>query len=277
MSTSGNTNVTCQMGCWGIAALGAIFAACALWLIGGWSFMQGAFVALLVFLILGVVLSIILCRPLPGPVDISAKSPPISTGGSSGPATAPSSPPSDAAPEAAPAPAQAEPAAPAEPATRASAPTAAAAAPAGDLIKPSAALPGQAELAERKGEWRYDGDTQPAANASAAVDYDGDGVLEGENEGTRPASLDGPREGTADDLKRIKGIGPKLEKLCNSLGFFHFDQIAGWNAQEVAWVDANLEGFKGRVSRDEWVKQASLLATGAETEFSKRVDEGDVY
>jgi predicted flap endonuclease-1-like 5' DNA nuclease len=96
-------------------------------------------------------------------------------------------------------------------------------------------------------------------------------------EGTRPAALDGPREGGADDLKKIKGIGPKLEKLCNSLGFYHFDQIAAWTADEVAWVDQNLEGFKGRVTRDTWVEQAKLLAAGGETEFSQKVDKGDVY
>lgn len=79
-------------------------------------------------------------------------------------------------------------------------------------------------------------------------------------EGTRPAALSAARGGKADDLKRIKGIGPKLEKLCNSLGFYHFDQIAGWTPDEIAWVDQNLEGFKGRVLRDNWVEQAKLLA-----------------
>jgi predicted flap endonuclease-1-like 5' DNA nuclease len=95
--------------------------------------------------------------------------------------------------------------------------------------------------------------------------------------GTRPATLDGPRDGGADDLKKIKGVGPKLEELVNSMGFYHFDQIANWTADEVAWVDENLEGFKGRVSRDGWVEQAKLLASGGETEFSQRVDKGDVY
>lgn len=95
--------------------------------------------------------------------------------------------------------------------------------------------------------------------------------------GTRPTALDGPRGGKADDLKKIKGVGPKLEKTCNSLGFYHFDQIAAWTATEVAWVDENLEGFKGRVTRDDWVAQAKLLAEGGETAFSKKVDKGDVY
>lgn len=93
----------------------------------------------------------------------------------------------------------------------------------------------------------------------------------------RPAGLTGARSGAADDLKRIKGVGPKLEQLCHSLGFYHFDQIAAWTADEIAWVDENLEGFKGRVSRDDWVAQARILAAGGTTEFSDRVDKGDVY
>ena len=88
--------------------------------------------------------------------------------------------------------------------------------------------------------------------------------------GTKPATLTAARDGKADDLKMIKGVGPKLEKLVNSMGFYHFDQVASWTAEEIAWVDVNLEGFKGRVSRDEWVAQAKLLASGVETEFSKR-------
>jgi predicted flap endonuclease-1-like 5' DNA nuclease len=96
-------------------------------------------------------------------------------------------------------------------------------------------------------------------------------------EGTRPEALIAARGGKADDLKQIKGIGPKMEKLCNSLGFYHFDQIGGWSADEVVWVDQNLQGFKGRVTRDTWVEQAKTLAAGGETEFSKRVEGGDVY
>ncbi|TCS62356.1 NADH dehydrogenase subunit E [Primorskyibacter sedentarius] len=101
-----------------------------------------------------------------------------------------------------------------------------------------------------------------------------DAPTAGTVEGVRPQALDGPRNGQADDLKQIKGVGPKLEKLCNTLGFYHFDQIAGWSDAEVAWVDENLEGFKGRVTRDEWVSQARILADGGETEFSSRVKKG---
>lgn len=95
--------------------------------------------------------------------------------------------------------------------------------------------------------------------------------------GTQPKTLEEARDGKPDDLKQIKGVGPKLEKLLHSMGFFHFDQIAAWTEAEVAWADQNLVGFKGRVSRDEWVKQARTLAEGGTTEFSKRVKKGDVY
>ena len=75
-------------------------------------------------------------------------------------------------------------------------------------------------------------------------------------EGRQPEGLAGPRDGAPDDLKEINGIGPKLEHLLHELGIYHFDQIADWASDQIAWVDANLEGFHGRVTRDEWVKQA---------------------
>jgi NADH-quinone oxidoreductase subunit E len=78
----------------------------------------------------------------------------------------------------------------------------------------------------------------------------------------RPELLDAPRGGAPDDLKRIKGIGPKLEGLLHRLGVWHFDQIAGWTEREVAWVDYHLEGFKGRIERDGWVVQARDLVDG---------------
>lgn len=67
-----------------------------------------------------------------------------------------------------------------------------------------------------------------------------------------------PDEG-ADDLKRVSGVGPKLEAVLNDLGFYRFDQIAGWTAEHIAWVDARLK-FKGRIERDDWVSQARMLA-----------------
>ena len=74
-----------------------------------------------------------------------------------------------------------------------------------------------------------------------------------------PEQLSAPRGGVGDDLKKISGVGPKLEALLNEIGFWHFDQIAAWGAAEIAWVDARLK-FKGRIERDDWITQAATLA-----------------
>lgn len=90
-----------------------------------------------------------------------------------------------------------------------------------------------------------------------------------------PETLDGPRGGKPDDLKKLKGVGPKLEATLHELGFYHFDQVANWGPAEVAWVDSRLK-FKGRIERDGWIDQAKVLAAGEDTEFSKRVEAGEV-
>lgn len=113
-------------------------------------------------------------------------------------------------------------------------------------------------------------------SASATADASGSGhPAAAADVGSKPRTLSAPRKGQPDDLLRIRGIGPKLSALCNSLGFWHFDQIAGWSEAEIDWVEGHLEGFKGRVRRDDWVSQACSLASGETTEFSTRVDRGD--
>ena len=156
----------------------------------------------------------------------------------------------------------------AAPAPKAPAPEAEAPATPASVVKPTAALAGEDDLRARKGNWTY-GEAGKTAAAPAAPAAEGPG--------TKPQALEAAREGGPDDLKMIKGVGPKLEALLHRLGFYHFDQVAGWTADEVAWVDQNLEGFKGRVSRDNWVNQAKILASGGETEFANRVKKGDVY
>ncbi|AHD01324.1 NADH-quinone oxidoreductase subunit E [Leisingera methylohalidivorans] len=91
-----------------------------------------------------------------------------------------------------------------------------------------------------------------------------------------PEVLKEARGGLPDDLKLLKGVGPKLEAQLNDLGFFHFDQIADWGEAEVAWVDARLK-FKGRIERDGWIEQAKRLQVGDETEFAKRAKEEHIY
>ncbi len=78
-----------------------------------------------------------------------------------------------------------------------------------------------------------------------------------------------------DNLTHIKGIGIKIEKSLNEIGIYNFYQIATWGAEEIAWADKTL-GFPGRADREQWVEQAKILARGEKTEFSKRVDSGDI-
>jgi len=150
-----------------------------------------------------------------------------------------------AGPQATPAP-TAKPAAAAKPTTAAKPATAA--------PKPKAAAP-KAKAAAPK-----------ATKAAAAPKKDG-----------TPEFLSAPREGGPDDLKQIKGVGPKLEQTLHNMGLYHFDQIASWGPNEQAWVDDNLAGFKGRATRDDWVNQAKTLAAGGATAFSQKVEKGGVY
>lgn len=88
---------------------------------------------------------------------------------------------------------------------------------------------------------------------------------------TAPAKKAGPErltrpKGKADDLKLISGVGPKLEQTLNKLGFWHFAQISKWTRKDIGIVDDELS-FKGRIERDDWVKQAKALAKGGEAEY----------
>ena len=91
----------------------------------------------------------------------------------------------------------------------------------------------------------------------------------------RPKGIEKARGGKADDLQRISGIGPKNEGILHNLGFFHFDQIAAWTPAQVAWVDDHLR-FNGRIAREEWIRQADLLATGKEAEFKREYGTGGI-
>jgi predicted flap endonuclease-1-like 5' DNA nuclease len=79
-----------------------------------------------------------------------------------------------------------------------------------------------------------------------------------------------------DDLKRIKGVGPKLERQLHALGITSFAQVAALTPADIARIGATL-GFQGRIERDGWIEQAGTLAAGGETEFSSRVKKGGVY
>lgn len=69
-------------------------------------------------------------------------------------------------------------------------------------------------------------------------------------------------EGEADDLRKIKGLGPKMLTLLQSLGITRYAQIAGWSDADLDELDTKLGSFAGRPRRDNWVEQATLLASG---------------
>jgi predicted flap endonuclease-1-like 5' DNA nuclease len=121
--------------------------------------------------------------------------------------------------------------------------------------------------------------SSPKLPAPPLSESDGPGPgsdgIEAGHPGLKPPGLAGPRQGFADDLKRIKGIGPQNERRLHALGIWHYDQIAAWNGQNIEWIASFLK-FPGRIDRENWVSQAKILASGGTTEFAKRVDAGKV-
>ena len=83
-----------------------------------------------------------------------------------------------------------------------------------------------------------------------------------------PKGLPRP-EGEPDDLKRISGIGPGIERTLHELGVYHFRQIAAFTPENVAWVNRRLR-FKGRIEREDWIGQARALAAGGEAGSDER-------
>ena len=70
------------------------------------------------------------------------------------------------------------------------------------------------------------------------------------------------RDGGADDLKQIKGVGPKLEIALNEGGIYHLDQIAGLRKKEVEWLNETFD-LRGRIEREGWIAQAKALVKKA--------------
>lgn len=232
-----------SLGGWVIAAGAGLVAAAVAYVVGNFSYPQSGFVGAAIFLLVGLILGMYwgsAASPAPKQAT-AARDLPKAEPAAAAPAMAAAAPAMAAPAMAEAAPAMAE----AAPAAFISAPmTEAAPAPAkvARVTKPKAEAKPAAKPVVAKVS------TKPAAPKVAKVKKP-DG----------PVRLSAPRKGKADDLKEIEGIGPALEKLCNSLGFYHFDQIAGWSDADVAWVDANMKTFKGRIARDKWIAQSKII------------------
>lgn len=73
----------------------------------------------------------------------------------------------------------------------------------------------------------------------------------------RPPPDDPRSAGAADDLKRIRGVGPVLEKVLHRLGVHQFRQVALWTEADIDFFDAQLQTFRGRIRRENWVRSAA--------------------
>lgn len=273
-----NNGFSCAINCGAMGALAGLVFAAVFYIVADYSATQAIFAGVVIAGAVALLLGVMLC----------GKS---GAGQSRAPTAAPHPTPAKAQTAAAPA-AKAESAAataPAAPAA-ASAPTAS-----GFQMQPSKALPGQADLAARKGDWKYENQAASAAPAALVSQMPAEKPAPKAKKATatpkaeakadakatakpkrpavaadgKPEMFDAPGQGGADDLKLISGVGPKLEQTLNEMGVWHFSQVAGWRKKEIAWVDERLK-FKGRIERDDWISQAKILAKGGETEFSKR-------
>lgn len=135
---------------------------------------------------------------------------------------------------------------------------------------PSAAKPAAAPKAEaeRGADAGPTPESKPAARnievvstKAAAAPAPAEAEAEAAPAGTKPAMLYDPAPAVSDDLKRIKGIGPKLEVELNDLGLHTFAQIAALTPDNLVWIDERLSAntFKGRGLRDDWPGQAKAL------------------
>ena len=111
-------------------------------------------------------------------------------------------------------------------------------------VPPAQVAPAKAKTAPKK---KPRAKPKPKQKAATAVPDD------------KPAILLAAAPEQPDDLKRISGVGPKLEALLNSLGVYQFAQVAKFSKDDIAWVDQHLGSFKGRIGRDDWVGQAEEL------------------
>ena len=105
----------------------------------------------------------------------------------------------------------------------------------------------------------------------------GSGEIVGEGNNTeandaKPANLISEVVLDGDDLKKIKGVGPKLGKLLNELGISNYQQIAGWQQKDIDSVNAKLS-FSGKIDREDWVTQAKCLSRV--TELAERYQKGE--
>lgn len=91
----------------------------------------------------------------------------------------------------------------------------------------------------------------------------------------KPLILSSPRQSGKDNLTKIKGINLQIETELNTLGIFHFDQIAKWTNKNCDWVEEFLQ-LPGCAKKYQWIDQARILESGKETVYSQKVENNEV-
>lgn len=92
-------------------------------------------------------------------------------------------------------------------------------------------------------------------------------------EGTPPTFLPIVDE-TSDDLRHIAFIDDQVASHLNSFGILKFSDIAHFTVDQVAMVSVRF-GLGNRISREQWIEQAAVLATGRATAYARRVKAGE--
>jgi NADH-quinone oxidoreductase subunit E len=128
---------------------------------------------------------------------------------------------------------------------------------------------------ETKAPLQLNGSTPPDGYGAARANGSDEGASIPSAYGIEAVSngfLTAPRNGKADNLRLVRGIGPRLEKVLHSMGVFHFDQISRWTENDLALVDKHLGDFAGRAVRDKWIEQSrKLLERAADSDGSGNV------
>ena len=288
MSDQGNT--VCRRNCWLVGGISAAVLWLALVMLAGYPPGQGLVIAVILFLLLSLFLIWAFCsgaeavadqvapvaaRPVPAPAPPATPIPAAPMPAAAAPAAAVMADPVASAPVSPPAPpvavaavtARPDPGTAAKPKAKAAKPAKAAAPKAVTKSAAAPAAKAAPKPAATNATAAADATTQKAAPAAKSAKPRAAGLdaVIGRTKETAPAEptlLQRPRGDKGDDLKLIVGVGPVLEKLMNGIGVWHFDQIAAWKAADIALVDSKMGSFRGRITRDGWVKQARNLARG---------------
>lgn len=265
----------CTRNCWIAAGVVGLLVWIFASFIGSTSAFGGLFLGLIATVLMGLFLVWALCRGSGSVEDdrhhgLTRANPSSTIMPLQGAAPATAAPAPAPAPAAAPVPAPKPAPAPAasasaavteakaEPAPKPAPPPAAEPAPKPAAPKPAAEKPA-APKAEKKAE--------PKAAAKPAAKKDS-------KPAAKPAKT---AKAKPDDLKQIKGVGPKLEELLHENGITQFSQIAAWDEAEIDAFAEKIGSMGGRIRSDDWIAQAKTLAEGGSTEFAQRVKKGDVY